>query len=137
MKNYRVGILMLFIAFATTAFAQKQTKDAMIGTWKFSSVDAVKYNKRIADNNITAAAKGQAENFKAVFNNATIVFNANNTFKVSGGSKTENGNFSIGQGDSMKYEVNGAVTLFYVDSVSPTELVIRLEGSSILYHFTK
>ena len=137
MKNYSVALVMLFLAFTTSAFAQKETKEAMVGTWKFASVNETKYNVRKANGTVNSTAQAQAENFKAVFNHATIVFNANNTFKVSGGSKTESGSFSIGQGDSMKYEVNGVVTLFYVDEVTPTKLVIRFEDSSILYEFSK
>lgn len=137
MKNYSVALVMLFLAFTTSAFAQKETKNAMIGTWKYASTDVVKYNKRIADGNVTAASKDKAEAFKALFINAKITFNDNGSFTVNSPTRVEKGNFSVGQGDALKYEVNGAVTLFYVDEVSPTKLVIRLEDSSILYHFSK
>ena len=137
MKNYSVALVVLFLAFTTSAFAQKETKNAMIGTWTYASTDVAKYNNRVADGSLTAAAKDKAEMYKALFINSKITFNDNGTFVVNAPTRIEKGNFSIGQGDSMKYEVNGAVTLFYVDSVSATELVIRLDDSSILYHFTK
>lgn len=137
MKNYRLGILVLFIAFATSAFAQKETQQAMVGTWKYLSVDDAKFNKRLADNNLTAASKAQGETFKTLFLNSTIVFNANNTFTINNPTHVEKGNFSIGQNNAMKYEVNGVVTLFYVEKVSDTELVIYLDSNSLIFTFKK
>ena len=137
MKNYSVALVMLFLAFTTSAFAQKQTKNAMIGTWTYSTTDVVKYNKRIADGSLTAAAKDKAESFKALFNASKITFNDNGSFMLVKPTQAVKGTFSVGQGDALKYEVNGVVTLFYVDSVNENELVIRFEDSSILYHFTK
>lgn len=137
MKNYSLALVVLFLSFTTSAFAQKETKNAMIGTWTYASADLTKYNNRVADGSLSASAKDKAEQYQAMFLNSKITFNENGTFTFSSPTRVEKGNFSIGQGDSMKYEVNGSVTLFYVDSVSPTELVIRFEDSSILYHFSK
>ncbi len=136
MKN-RIGFLILFIAFATSAFAQKETKDAMVGTWKYFSVDDAKLNKRIANNSVTAVGKDQANIFKALFLNSTVVFNANNTFTVSNPTNVQKGNFSIGADNAMKYEVNGVVTLFYVEKVSATELVMYAENNSLIFTFKK
>lgn len=136
MKN-RIGFLILFIAFATSAFAQKETQQAMVGTWKYFSVDDAKFNKRLADGNLTAVAKTQGDAFKSLFLNSTIVFNANNTFTVSNPTTVQKGNFSIGQNNAMKYEVNGVVTLFYVEKVSATELVIYADNNSLIFTFKK
>lgn len=137
MKNYSVALVVLFLAFTTSAFAQKQTKEAMVGTWKYLSVDDTKFNKRVADNNITAVGKTQGDAFKSLFLNSTVVFNANNTFTVNSPTRVEKGTFSIGADNAMKYEVNGLVTLFYVEKVSDTELVIYADNNSLIFTFKK
>lgn len=137
MKNYRIGLLILFIAVGTPAFAQKATKEAMLGTWKYVSVDETKFSKKIAMNKITSADKAEAEKFKSLFLNSTIVFNADNSVAVNSPTRVEKGRYSLGYGNAMKYEINGVVVLFYVEEVTSDKLVIYIENSSILFTFKK